>query len=102
MTDEELLRLVEEGREARELSQANIALACNISQGHLSKILKGKVKLGRRARVALAAWLHSEEAIQTVGGSDQMTDLVRRLSTKSEKMHNLIMHILKLLDEMTG
>jgi transcriptional regulator with XRE-family HTH domain len=102
MTDDEFWLEVEKARSARQATQADIALACDVTQPHLSKVLAKKVPLTEKMRNALEAWLGSSDTAQGADPSDEVADLVQRLSRKPAKMHKQIMQILRLLDGLTS
>ena len=59
MNDEEapMAERVRERRDATGLSQAAVATACGMTQGHYSKLERGAIEPGRRARQSLERWL---------------------------------------------
>ena len=79
------------------LSQAQVAIACGMTQPHLSKILSNAVKPGKKATSALEAWLSGEKATSTV---DQLGRLAARLeaTTPSKRMH--VMQFLATLERL--
>jgi transcriptional regulator with XRE-family HTH domain len=56
-----LIDRVESRRRERGLSQAVVAASCGMTQGHYSKLARGRVPPGARARDALRGWLDSRD-----------------------------------------
>jgi transcriptional regulator with XRE-family HTH domain len=79
------------------LSQAQVAIACGMTQPHLSKILSNAVEPGKKATSALEAWLSGEKAAST---ADQLGRLAARLeaTTPSKRMH--VMQFLATLERL--
>ncbi|MBD3833030.1 MAG: helix-turn-helix transcriptional regulator [Brevundimonas sp.] len=79
------------------LSQAEVARACGMTQPHLSKILTGAVKPGRKATVALEGWVTGYTVPDTAG---QLQRLAQRIeaTTPDKRMH--VMQFLEGLERL--
>ena len=102
MSDADLLGRIEAARSRRRLTQSDIALACGVTQPHLSKVLAKRANIGPKLRQALERWLESSGASPVATTPDEMANLVMRLSNKSPDKHKKIMQILRLLDGLTA
>lgn len=57
-----IVSAAEAARKTAGLTQARMAIAVGMTQGHYSKLVAGKVPAGRKALDALSAWLEREGA----------------------------------------
>ena len=80
-----------------ELSQQEVALACGITQPHLSKILSEKVKPGPKAGGALDIWLGQATPPDTI---DQFERIRARIIAAPRKKRMHAMQFLKALESL--
>lgn len=99
MADEEahVVALVEERRKERGLTQAEVAAACHMTQGHYSKLVRRRIDPGRRSTEALGRWLRGQggtpppaaaaPGLEALAAAirDQCADLVR-LARRAERL----------------
>lgn len=95
-SDEQLIASCRELIRSDVLTQQQLAAACSVSQGHVSKVLGGKVKLTAKMRAALSAHVAHLQAPDAI--EPRLQDLARDLLATvpaERRMH--IMHILQSL-----
>ena len=80
-----------------ELTQKEVALACGITQPHLSKILTERVKPGRKASSALDLWLGSETPTTA---TDQLERIRARIDTAPRRKRMHAMQFLRALESL--
>jgi transcriptional regulator with XRE-family HTH domain len=76
----ELIRQLEAERDQRQINQEGLAELLGISQGHLSKIISGKVQVGRRtaARIRELAGLWPKGRQEPDGWLSAVSEAARR------------------------
>ena len=81
------------------ITQARLAATCGINQGHLSKVLAGKLKLAAKTEAALSAWL-AETSDDVAGESTEIHDIVERLAQAPLDRRMQIMQLLRIVDRL--
>lgn len=71
------------------LSQAAVAAACGITQGHLSKIEKSKAPLVGKAKEALLAWLEGRRPVRANGRSLDLIQIADQLEAQAKVLREL-------------
>lgn len=94
-TDRELLEAVERYRTEHGLSQQAIAGQIGCNQGHLSKVLAGKVRLSRFLRPRLAALAAERPIVPGLNGP--MAAEVLDALGKSQDFRDMVQAALKLV-----
>lgn len=82
------------------ITQARLAAACGIDQGHLSKVLSGKLKLAAKTEAALRAWL-AETADGISPDDAEVRAIAERLARTPSKRRKQIMQLLHLVEQLT-
>ncbi|MBP2229682.1 transcriptional regulator with XRE-family HTH domain [Azospirillum agricola] len=100
MTGDDLLKAVNERMAQLRLRQEDVAAACGCTQGHLSKVLKHKVKLARKTEVALRGWLGSADGGDGTDDAREVRELVDRLVQGPAERRIRIMQLLRIIDGM--
>lgn len=80
-----------------ELSQKAVASACGITQPHLSKILSGTVKPGRKASGALDVWMSQKASLNAV---DQLERIRIKMNAAPRKRRMHAMQFLTALESL--
>lgn len=83
--------------EELELSQAEVARACGMSQPHLSKILSNRVNAGRKATAALEAWRVGDTG---PSAAEQLHRLAQRIENTSPTKRMHVMQFLATLERL--
>ena len=96
MDEAELLSRVRARTAALALNQRELAAACGLSQPHLSKVLKGTIRLAPKTRRALETWLDDAPGRSVAGGG-----LFDRLLSGPGVRRIQLMQLLELLDRLT-
>lgn len=81
------------------VTQACLAAACGLNQGHLSKVLSGKLKLAAKTETALRAWL-LETADGIVPEDAEVHAIAERLSRTPSRRRMQIMQLLRLVEQL--
>lgn len=88
----DLLVRLERVRRAERISQARIAREIGVSQGHLSKVLRGKATLSQKLGGCLAKWMSNWEE-----RSGAMLPTQRRVAFLVESIHSQCIELMHLL-----
>lgn len=81
------------------MTQDALAAACGLNQGHLSKVLAGKLKLAAKTRAALHAWLISSHDGSAVNG-DEIRRVIERIAQAPAGRQMEIMQLLRIVDRL--
>ncbi|MGY0778895.1 hypothetical protein ACW7BC_13455 [Azospirillum argentinense] len=100
MTGDDLLKAVNERMARLRLRQDDVAAACGCTQGHLSKVLKRKVKLAQKTEAALRGWLERTDGDGGTSDAREVKELVDRLVQGPVERRMRIMQLLRILDGM--
>lgn len=92
-----LLRDVSRAMHHHSVRQKDLAVVCGCTQGHISKVLRGKAVLSVASRTALTGWLSTTPIPPEEVHSD-IDALVRRLN---EAGHDH-MHIMQILNGLVA
>lgn len=100
MASDDLLAKVTDKRMREGVTQADLAAACGMNQGHLSKVLAGKLKLATKTEAALSLWL-----IETTEGrrdnNKEIRDIIGRLTRAPSGRRMEIMQLLRIVDKLS-
>lgn len=80
------------------LTQADVALACRITQPHLSKILSNNIKPGPKTEQALVEWLERTANSRDQKGGGRMAELIQRLGELAPRKKMQIMQLLEAVE----
>jgi transcriptional regulator with XRE-family HTH domain len=92
----DLILSVEEARRARRMSQAQIAEALEITQGHYSKVVASRAALSVRLAERMEAWLASNDRV-TLG-----SDATRRIHSLAASIRRECMELMHLVGLTEG
>lgn len=81
-------------------TQVDLAQACRLSQGHLSKVLAGKVRLAPKTEMALRTWLSKADQAATCS-EDELRRAIERLASASESRRMHILQLLHIVERLT-
>lgn len=82
-------------------TQSEVAETCGMTQPHLSKVLRGKVKLAKKTAAKLEQWLgESSEASQE--GNPTLETIAAKLGTLGPKRRMQFMQLLAAVDGLLG
>lgn len=104
MTSVELVDTVLAVMAAQNVSQSGLARECGLTQPHLSRVLNKRLKLARKTRLKLEAWVVASTPETLPGAAPEPTledlqKLVRRLGgSKTRRMQ--IMHLLRAVEAL--
>lgn len=82
------------------LSQSEVALACGISQPHLSKVLSKKVRLASKTEVRLIAWLKSTEVVRQRKTRRTVRAVASRIEAMRPSRQSDIMKLLSAIEAL--
>jgi transcriptional regulator with XRE-family HTH domain len=80
-------------------TQSDVAEACGMTQPHISKVLRGKVKLARKTATKLEQWL-GESSKATVEGRPTLETIAAKLNTLGPKRRMQFMQLLAAVDAL--
>ncbi len=82
-------------------TQSDVAEACRLTQAHLSKVLRGKVKLAKKTAAKLEQWLRepSEAAPEE---RPTLETIAAKLETLGPKRRMQFMQLLAAVDGLLG
>lgn len=92
----DLILSVEEARRARRMSQAQVAEALGITQGHYSKVVAARVALSARLAERMQAWL--AKGRETTLGNDA----TRRIHSLAASIRHECMELMHLVGLAEG
>lgn len=100
MASNPLIKEVLERMAQLDITQSELALACGLSQPHLSKVLSGLVNLAPKTERKLSIWLQSAgDAVEAAPN-----EIVRSLAARLEKLRPAkrmqIMELLKAVERV--
>lgn len=95
MKSRQLIILVNERIAQLDVTQEDVALACGLSQAHLSKVLSNKVKLAKKTAGRLTAWIESASEAMDGSPDDYVRILAIRLKTLRPARRMQIMQLLR-------
>lgn len=81
----------------RGFSQSSLATTCGLSQAHLSKVLSGKIKAGKRTTSALLEWMQGSSYM---GAPSTIERLSRKLHSAPSDVRMQVMQILVALEKL--
>lgn len=97
MSDTLDIAIIRQRMDERGFSQSSLAMTCGLSQPHLSKVLSGKVKAGKRTTSALLGWMQgSAPATESI----TIERLSRKLNRAPSGIRMQIMQILDALEKL--
>lgn len=79
-------------------TQQAVARACNVSQGHLSKVLSGQTPLATKMEGRLRQWLSDSKTAST--DPDELLKLVDRITEGTPARRMYFMHFLRTLEDL--
>ncbi|MBF0130058.1 MAG: hypothetical protein HQL33_08690 [Alphaproteobacteria bacterium] len=82
------------------MTQAALAAACDLNQGHLSRVLARKLKLAAKTEAALRAWL-ARTAEEVVTADADIRGIVERLASAPSERRMQIMQLLQIVEQLT-
>lgn len=91
----DLILSVEEARQARRMSQAQVADALEITQGHYSKVVAARAALSEKLAERMEAWL-VEGGRTTLG--DDATRRIHSLASSIRRECMELMHLVGLAE----
>ncbi|MBB4041654.1 transcriptional regulator with XRE-family HTH domain [Microvirga flocculans] len=94
----DILRQVRGRMQALRLTQAEVAKACRVTQPHLSKLLSGKIKMGRKTAAALSEWLARSELPAEENG--ELRRIVEGLMAAPPEKRMQIMQLLRAVQQI--
>lgn len=92
----DLILSVEEARRARRMSQAQIAEALEITQGHYSKVVASRAALSVKLAERMEVWLASNDRV-TLGN-----DATRRIHSLAASIRRECMELMHLVGLTEG
>lgn len=100
MSSDDLITSVIERMDALRTTQAQVAKACGLSQPHLSKVLKKRVKLATKTTQRLTAWLEGLAIQKGVDGDEIIKSIASRLPALPQYRRMQIMQLLTAVDHL--
>lgn len=100
MGSDSLIDRVQERMRQLDLTQAELATACNLSQPHISKVLSKQVKLAKKTETKLAAWLQFAGDSVEISPNDFVRSLAARLETLRPARRMQIMELLRAVERV--
>ena len=82
----------------QQLSQRQLASLLDVSQGHLSKVLRGNFERDTRAFTALTAWVMSPASAVEMS----LVTAARRAAGGRKKGLEILMHMMHLMADLHG
>lgn len=98
-TEDDLLAQVNARRAHLRVTQKVLASACGLDQGHLSKVLAGKVKLAPKTERLLRGWLAASQNGSAVN-EEEIRRLVERISKAPAERQMEIMQLLRIVERL--
>ena len=97
--DDSLPKKVKKAMRNLGVTQMRLAKACGLDQGHLSKVLREKIKLATKTEAALYAWLE-KVGNADIHGDDDLRDIVDRLGRVPSERRMHIMELLRVVERL--
>jgi len=95
-TRDKTIEQVRERMRKERLSQRQLAARLGLSQGHVSKVLSGKIRHDTRAFTFLASWAASpQSAIE-----DRLLEAARRAAGGRRRGMEILMHLMHVITEL--
>lgn len=82
-------------------TQSDVAEACGMTQPHISKVLRGKVKLAKKTAAKLEQWL-GESSEAPPEGRPTLETIAAKLDTLGRKRRMQFMQLLAAVDGLLG
>ena len=82
------------------VTQKALAAACGKDQGHLSKVLSGKLPLAAKTEQSLRAWLE-RSGPEASDDKDDVATMVDRIAEGSAERRMQIMHLLEIVENLS-
>jgi transcriptional regulator with XRE-family HTH domain len=95
-----LVRVDSKMRETR-ATQSDVAEACGMTQPHISKVLRGRVKLARKTTAKLEQWL-GEISKAPPEERPRLEAIAAKLDTLGPKRRMQFMQLLAAIDRLLG
>jgi transcriptional regulator with XRE-family HTH domain len=95
-----LVRVDSKMRETR-ATQSDIAEACGMTQPHISKVLRGKVKLAKKTSAKLEQWLGEISKVPPEE-HPKLETIAAKLDTLGPKRRMQFMQLLAAIDRILG
>jgi transcriptional regulator with XRE-family HTH domain len=92
-----LLKQIRTAMRERDVIQETVAEACGVSQGHLSKVLRGKEVLTKKMAVKLNCWLAGEG---TPISTEALSGAIQQLLRTRPDRHMQVMQLLQLVEQI--
>jgi transcriptional regulator with XRE-family HTH domain len=83
-------------------TQSDVARECGITQPHLSKVLRKKVKLAGKTSTKLAGWLAGDANRQQLQQVEPLKSLAIRIAALRPKRRMQIMQLLDAVERLLG
>lgn len=83
-----------------DVTQAELAAACNLSQPHISKVLSERVTLAEKTKRKLSFWLETAGGVGEASPNDIVRSLAARLETLRPAKRMQIMELLKAVERL--
>jgi transcriptional regulator with XRE-family HTH domain len=97
MTQDPLIARVESKMRKTGANQSTVASDCGLSQPHISKVLRGKIRLADKTAAKLESWLTSERA---EAPSPALSRIARKLESLTPERRMQFMHLLAAIDRL--
>jgi len=97
MNSRQLISRVNQRMTQLKARQVDVALACGLSQAHLSKVLSNRVKLAKKTANKLAAWI--DDADEAIDGlpDNYIRDLAARMERLRPARRMQFMQLLRMV-----
>jgi len=95
-----LIDLVQQRMQQLEITQAELATACGLSQPHLSKVLANRVKLARKTESKLTGLLHASGVLSEGSPNDFVRSLATRMGQLRPTRRMQIMELLRAIERV--
>ena len=102
MAKGDLIERILERMRQLEITQVELASACGLTQGHLSKVLYKKIKLAKKTKTKLTDWLAETEAQNQIDPSAFAQLLAAKLSLLSPSKRMQFMQFMELAEQLAS
>ncbi|MCF3630529.1 helix-turn-helix transcriptional regulator [Thalassospiraceae bacterium LMO-SO8] len=86
----------------QKVTQSELAVACGLSQGHISNVLNNKVKLGNKTKDRLMLWLEEGASGESREIQLAILELAGKLGRHRPSKRMQIMELLKAIEQVVG
>lgn len=100
MASPSLIDIVQQRMQQLEITQAELATACGLSQPHLSRVLAKQVKLAKKTEGKLTEWLKASDELSEVNPNDFVRSLATRMEQLRPARRMQIMELLRAIERV--